>query len=279
MRVLVTGGAGLLGRSLLRLRPAAFDVLATRRSSPVDGADSVRLDLADADACSTLMGRFRPNLVIHTAYGTEKPGRDIVQATRNVLEACAESGARLIHLSSDALLDGEAAPYDEAVAPAPVHDYGRCKAEAETLVRDRIPGATIVRTSLLTSFSPLDPRSRWIADALRERTPVTLFVDEIRCPIHPDDLARQLWEIAGLPAAGTSGVWNLVGPECISRYALGLLVAAHEKLDPALILPGRSGATGMRRPRDLRLLTTRADRQLRTRPRPISSLVLSAPGC
>jgi dTDP-4-dehydrorhamnose reductase len=279
MRVLVTGGAGLLGTALIRLRPAGAELLATRRSTPVDGHPSEPVDLADADAVDRLVRRFAPSLVIHTAYGTERPERDILHATRNVARACRSAGARLIHLSSDALLDGERAPYDETAAPDPVHDYGRWKAEAEAAALRAVPAAVVVRTSLLTCFEPLDPRSRWVADALRERRTITLFVDELRCPIHPDDLAGQLWEVAGLDEEAARGVWNLVGPEALSRYALGLLIAAHRRLDPAPLLPGRSRDAPGRRPRDLRLSTARADRQLHTRPRPVSALALPPPAC
>jgi dTDP-4-dehydrorhamnose reductase len=278
-RVLVTGGAGLLGRALLRARPAGVDALATWRRTPVSGADAVQVELSDSGAVDRLLRRFTPDVVIHTAYGTAEPERDIVRATGILLTACVEHRARLIHLSSDALLDGERAPYDEAAAPAPVHEYGRWKAAAEGLVRTKMPGAAIIRTSLLTSFAPLDIRSRWVADSLRGRSPVTLFVDELRSPIHPFDLAAQLWELAGLDEADARGVWNLAGPESLSRYALGLLVAAHEQLDASLIVPALSGASGTRRPRDLRLLTSRADRQLQTRPRPVSTLAVPPPGC
>jgi len=104
---------------------------------------------------------------------------------------------------------------------------------------------------------------------------VRLFVDELRCPIGVEDLAGELWEIAALPEDARGGVWHLVGPEALSRYALGVLVARRHGADADAIVPARSRGVGLPRPRDLRLLTTRADRELRTRPRAISE-VLSA---
>lgn len=273
-RVLITGGAGLLGRTLIATAPPGVELHATRRHSPVAGAIAHALELSDAAAVDALWTRLRPELVIHTAYSTEQPERDIGGATAAVAAACRRTGAELIHLSTDALLDGERAPYDEDAAPAPVFAYGAWKAAAEAAVRTAVPGASLVRTSLITSFAPLDPRSAWVAQALRRGEPVHLFVDELRCPITPEDLARQIWEVAALPAEQRSGVWNLAGPEALSRYALGLLVAAHERLDPAGIVPTPSRESASRRPRDLRLRTGRADRALRTRARPISSLLL-----
>jgi dTDP-4-dehydrorhamnose reductase len=149
-------------------------------------------------------------------------------------------------------------------------DYGRWKAEAEGIVQHLLPDAAIVRTSLITQFRPLDPRSAWVANSLRKRVPITLFVDELRCPVAPDDLAAQIWELVALEASKRKGVWHLVGTEAISRYALGLLIAAHEGYDPSGITAAYTDPT--LRPRDLRLSTARADAQLSTRARPISTL-------
>lgn len=271
MQTLITGGAGLLGRHLIRLAPAMFTLTATQRTTSVIGAPAVTIDLTNASAIAHLFDTVRPELVIHTAY-TMNQGADIVAATRNIAVACQATGATLIHLSTDALFDGLRAPYQESDSPSPITQYGRWKAEAEEMVQQLVPSAVIIRTSLLTQFAPLDPRSAWVATALRQRDPITLFVDELRCPITPHDLAMQIWELAQLPMTQREGVWHLVGPEALSRYALGVLIATHEGLDPKAITPALTDA--LVRPRDLRLTTHRADEFLTTRPRPISTLLL-----
>jgi dTDP-4-dehydrorhamnose reductase len=271
MHTLITGGAGLLGSYLIRLAPPAFKITATQRTTLVSSAPAVTVDLADDSAVKTLLAQSKPSLVIHTAYGANHE-RDIVVTTRNIAHACTETGAALIHLSTDALFDGLHAPYSENDLPDPITPYGRSKAEAEALIQEIIPTAAIVRTSLITEFAPLDPRSAWVANALRNREPITLFVDELRCPIRPDDLAMQLWELATMPSEQRRGMWHLVGPEVVSRYALGVLIAAHEQVDPAGITPAYTDPA--LRPRDLRLTTTRADRALTTRARSISTLLM-----
>jgi dTDP-4-dehydrorhamnose reductase len=273
VRVLITGGAGLLGSTLIEHAPDEAEVHATYRSIPVVAPRSSRVELSDAEAVHRLFEEVRPEMVIHTAYSTAEGERDIWLATANLVAACGAHGAALVHLSTDALLDGESGPYPESAEPAPVHEYGRWKARAELHVRSALPGAAVVRTSLITRFAPLDPASARIADTLREGKPLPLFVDELRCPIAVDDLARQIWEIAALPAGERGGVWHLAGPEAVSRYALGLLVAAYEGLDPAGITPALGASSTTRRPRDLRLLTARADRALATRARPVSALL------
>ena len=273
MRVLITGGGGLLGGELIRQAPDGVEVHATRRTSPVPGAESHPVELSDEDAVVALFDRLRPDLVIHTAYSAAEGERDIIQATESVVRACRDFGAALVYMSTDALLDGESSPYAESAEPAPVHEFGRCKARAELYVRAELPGAAVVRTSLIVRADPPDRGSAWVLDALRRGEPVRLFTDELRCPIAVEDLAAQLWEVARLPEDARRGVWHLAGPEAVSRYALGVLLALRAGLDPRGIEPVPSASAPAPRPRDLRLLTARADRVLQTRARPISEVL------
>ena len=91
----------------------------------------------------------------------------------------------------------------------------------------------------------------------------------------------QLWEIAELPPGERAGIWHLAGPEALSRYALGSLIATALNLPTERLRWGLSRDAGAPRPRDLRLLTPRADAHLRTRARPISlaaAMALAAAG-
>jgi len=273
VRVLITGGGGLLGGELIRRAPVGAELHATRRTSPVKGAEAHPVDLSDGAAVAALWREVRPDLVIHTAYTAAEGERDIWRATESVVAACRETGAGLVCMSTDALLDGESSPYAESAEPAPVHEYGRWKARAELHVRERMPDAAVVRTSLIVRADPPDRNSAWVMDALRRGESVRLFTDELRCPVAVEDLAAQLWEIAMLPEGRRAGVWHLAGPEAVSRYALGVLLALRGGMDPSAILPVPSAGASAPRPRDLRLLTPRADAALRTRPRPISAVL------
>jgi dTDP-4-dehydrorhamnose reductase len=278
VRILITGGAGLLGSELIARAPAGVELHATQRRTPVTGAEAHTVELSDAGATGALLERLRPDLVIHTAYSqaAETAERDVLRAAESLVDACARNGCELIHVSTDAVFDGEHAPYAESDAPAPVHAYGRWKAAAEDLVRERLPHAAIVRTSLIVRADPPDGGSAWVLDGLRRGDPVRLFVDELRCPIAVEDLASQIWELAAIPVEARAGVWHLAGPEALSRYTLGVLLARRHGVDADAIIAARSLGAGLQRPRDLRLLTTRADRELRTRARRPISEVLSS---
>ena len=271
----MTGGAGLVGSTLVATVPDGVEVHATERTTPVRGPAEVHtVDLADPDEPVGLLQAVRPDVVIHTAYGKDDLARDVVAASRSIAAACAIHDVALVHLSSDVVFDGEHAPYAEDSPLVPVHAYGRAKAEAEGDVQTAVPDVAIVRTSLVCRADPLDPPSAWIVDSLRAGEPITLFTDEIRRPIRVEDLAAMLWDLVALPRPERAGPWHLVGPEALSRHAIGLLLAAAYGLDPAGITAAssRDVESAEPRPRDLTLTSARASTALPTRPRPLAGL-------
>jgi dTDP-4-dehydrorhamnose reductase len=272
MKILITGGAGLLGSALIGGAPEGIDLHATRRSTPVPaGARAHTVDLADDAQVDALFADIRPDVVIHTAYGKDF-ARDIILATRNVADACGRAGAALVHISTDVVFDGERAPYAEDDPLSPITEYGQRKAEAERVVRQLAPAAALVRTSVIVRTNGEDAT---IAQ-LRDGTFPPAFVDELRSAISVEDLAAQLWELALLPRERIAGVWHLAGPEAVSRYTLASLLALRHGIETRVV-PALNREFTPRRPRDLRLLTPRADGELKTRPRPISE-ALFPPG-
>jgi dTDP-4-dehydrorhamnose reductase len=149
-----------------------------------------------------------PDLVVHTAY-VMGDADTIVRGTANVALAAHRADARLVHLSTDLVFDGEhGAPYTEDDEPRPVSGYGQAKLEAEQLVRRLHPEALIVRTSLLYG-TPDGPQEQ-----LARRDDVSFFSDEIRCPIRVQELAAAL-----LTLDGRGGTLHLAGEEALSRQA------------------------------------------------------------
>jgi dTDP-4-dehydrorhamnose reductase len=238
----------------------------TFRSQPSHMPLGVAAVRASVEEIPALIRELRPDVVLHTAaaWRSEEEARSvIVEGTGGIARACAETGARLVHLSTDLVFDGERGPYSEEDPPAPVNFYGAAKAEAEDIVAMTVANNAIVRTSLVTRFDPPDPRTAPILAALRgEREPVTLFTDEYRCPVRTEDLAAALVELAH---NDFRGILHVAGPERLSRHELGLRIAAYYDLDPAVgIRPALSSDSGMVRPRDCSLRIDRARDVLRT---------------
>lgn len=262
-RLLVTGGSGYLGRHILRLVPRAWDVHWTYYRNPLQAPGTGhQLDVRDAMAVERLFDGLRPDAMIHTAYSREPALLDavVVDGTRHLVAAAAEAGTRLVHLSSDVIFDGEQGPYTEADPPAPITAYGRAKAQAEAVAAAH-PDAAIVRTSLIFGFDPPDERTCWVLDSLRQGKHITLFTDEVRCPVYAVDLAAAVVELAG---NSYRGVLNVAGAQALDRYEFGVLTARAWHVDPTDLTPGISRESGLTRPRDCRLDIARARRVLRT---------------
>ncbi|MGW2621617.1 SDR family oxidoreductase [Micromonospora taraxaci] len=268
MRVLVVGGSGLLGRAVCsRAVDAGLSVVGTFHSGliGVAGVDARRLDVTDRSAVRALVAEVRPDAVVGTPY---RYGDWVVTAdgAAHVALAAAEAGARLVHVSSDALHAGRPTPYADDEPPTPVHSYGAAKAAAETAVRAIDPGAALVRTSLILGEG--SKQIQLCRDALAGRA--VLFSDELRCPIDVTDLADAVLELV---ASSYAGLLNVAGPDAVSRAELGLLVAERYGLDAAGLKTTTGAAIGLSRPLDVRLNSARATGLLRTRLRGVRELL------
>jgi dTDP-4-dehydrorhamnose reductase len=267
-RMLVVGASGHLGRKVAaRAMAAGWMVVGTCFSSAGELGE-VRLDIRDPAAVRELVRRVFPSVVIHTAAGRDD-WRVIADGAAHVAVAAYSVGARLVHVSSEAVFSGRDVTYDEEAQPDPVYRYGAAKAAAETAVRAVDPTAAVVRTSLIVGDGR-GAHETLTHDLIAGRRTGMLFTDQIRKPVHVDDLADALLELAG---NDYRGVLNVAGTEPISRYDLGVLVARRDGLDPEAIPSGRAADLGVIVPADIRLTTERAASVLRTRLRGVSEFM------
>ena len=257
--LLVTGGTGYLGGELLRRAPA---VGTWHTREPTARGDWLRLDVRDEPAVRRELRRLRPAAVIHTAY--RQDDRTVtLDGAAAVADAAAAVGARLVHVSSDVIFDGtKPGPYTEQDPPSPITDYGRAKAEAEHAVRAAHPDALVVRTSLLYGGSEPSRHERLAHEAADGRGDMTFFEDELRSPVLVGELASALLELA---AREERGILHVAGPDIVSRYQFACLLARAQGRPGELIRRGRLDASGVARPANSALDTSRARGLLRTR--------------
>ncbi len=211
--MLVTGASGFLGRHVVRGPVGSEWEIIAPTSSAMDITD--RAQVLDA------ITGWKPDVVAHLAY--RKDRRTIVDGSRHVAEACAATKCRLVHMSTDVVFGGRPTPYVESDVPDPLTAYGVDKRDAELSVSSIVPGAAIIRTSLLYGTDTLSPFQVDLAAALRRGgSNMTFFTDEFRCPVHAADVAHAIGVVAAQRDQG--GVLHVAGPDRVSRldYAVAL---------------------------------------------------------
>ena len=151
MRILLTGGKGMLGRSLADGLSGEFEIIPT---------DLPEADITDISAFAKVLDKYAPDTVIHCAAMTQVDDCESKQDTAylinavgssNVAKCCAARKIRLIAISTDYVFDGKSPkPYNEFDTPSGAATvYGKSKYAGECEVMKHCPDSVICRISWL----------------------------------------------------------------------------------------------------------------------------------
>jgi dTDP-4-dehydrorhamnose reductase len=266
MKVLVTGAFGQVGAALTRSTPPGCDVIAVSRE---------QLDIADPRAVGKLVGDCEPELIVNAAAYTavDKAENERSEALagnevgpRNLAEAAARCGARLIHLSTDFVFDGlSSAPYRPDDRPAPLGVYGTTKLAGERAVIDRLKDkALVLRTAWVYAATGRNFLLTMLR-LMREKGSVRVVADQIGTPTAAESVARAIWLLADRPAlhgvfhwtdAGVASWYDFAVAIAEEGFATGLL----PRVADVLPIQTADYPTAARRPR-FSVLDTRSTRE------------------
>lgn len=282
---LITGASGFLGWHMMQRVPAGVNLHAIIHKTPITDTGHFTahsLDLTNFKALPPLLDKINPDAIIHLAAVSDstrceqKPNstRPLnVEAARQLAAWCAANHRAFVFASSDLVFDGEHAPYAPHDAPHPVNEYGRQKLAAETGIRQAHPGAIIARLPLMYGEGGPGTSNTLttMVQTLRSGKRLTLFTDEFRTPAYAGDVGRFLWK---LTEGAENTILHLGGPEPISRYDMGMLVANTFDLNSHLVMPGKQEETHLPapRPRDVSM-DIAAARALGFSPRPMKVIL------
>lgn len=277
MRCLVTGCNGLLGQKLMGCAPKDADLLGVdlQPEPVVSGASYQRVDLGEGEQVLAVVSRFRPDWILNTAAFTDVDGaeknqfscwRVNVTAVEHLVTACLQTGARLLHISTDYVFDGRNGPYGETDAPNPLGYYGRSKWAGECALQHPSLHSVIARTMVLYG---LGQRVRpnfvtWLIEALRTGRSVRIVTDQFGNTTLADELAEALWRMTAL---GCRGLYHVAGSEIVDRYTFAVKIAKIFDLDADQIHPITTADLGQQAPRPLKsgLLVDKAMKELGVR--------------
>lgn len=150
-RILITGSDGMLGRELIaRFLDEGYEVIAT---------DLNELDITNLSDCKRYVRESGAGIVVNSAAYTlvDKAEKEpkLAMAVNgagpgNLAEAVIQTGALLVHYSTDYIFDGtKEAPYLETDEPSPLSSYGRSKQEGEKRILRADARHLIIRTEWL----------------------------------------------------------------------------------------------------------------------------------
>lgn len=275
--VLITGASGLLGRAIFSaFKSAEVGVVTGTAFSRANAAEGLLyLDLRDDAAVQKLLHELKPRVIVHAAAerrpdacetNVEAAESINVHATYVLARAAASIGSDFLHVSTDYLFDGTAAPYSETAQLSPLNAYGRQKARAESAAFAGHPSPVILRVPVL--YGPTrdltESAVTTFAAAVRAREKPQRIDDwQIRVPTLTTDIAQTLVNMALAKVRGDekiTGIFNYSSNVITTRYKLVLLFGEILGLPTDHITRLEGEPPGARRPYDCKLDTTKLDK-------------------
>lgn len=212
MVVLVTGANGQLGQAIQFIAKKHIEIQFVF-------CNSSDLNITDLESCKQKFEEIKPDYCINAAAYTavDKAESEVENATlinvtgaKNIALTCKEFNAKLIHVSTDFVFDGEKqTPYNEADQTNPKGVYGQTKLDGENAVEETWEKHFIIRTSWVYSKFA----NNFMKTMLRlgsERNTLSVVNDQIGTPTNAVDLAKAILKIIELTpdAANNYGIYN-----------------------------------------------------------------------
>ena len=192
-KIIVTGCNGQLGRAINQ-------ELAGNTEISIVNTDVAELDITSVDEVLALVREVKPYAIIncaaHTAVDACETDLDNAYrinaiGPRNLGISATETGAKLIHVSTDYVFDGKGTrPYVEFDTPNPQGAYGKTKLAGENMVKDFADRYMIFRTAWLYG----DGRN-FVKTMLRlaeNGDKVRVVEDQVGSPTSARELARAI---------------------------------------------------------------------------------------
>ena len=238
MRILLLGGNGQLGTELQRsLAPLGALTIGTRNGALADGTPCEAADFDVPDALAALVEGSGADVVVNAAAYTQvdkaeqEPDaafRANAHAPGALAQACARTGARLVHYSTDYVFDGRGTrPYREGDPTAPLGVYGASKLAGEDAIRASDASHLIFRTAWVYAAHG----KNFLRTMLRlaaERDELRVVADQHGTPT-PAALIADVTSRILQQSPGRSGLWHLTptGQTTWHGFAEAIVDRAH----------------------------------------------------
>jgi len=249
MRLLVIGGSGFIGSSLVAKASERGDEVAyTYAHTPKSlAARSYHIDFnKDNGALETALAQNKPDAVVYCAVpnldANESLHRQVsVEGVARTL-ALLEPATRFIYLSTNAVFSGLNGPYKEDAIPdaeaceTDYKIYGMTKAAGESLTLKR-PNSLIVRTATVdgkNAAGELSDRLEFLVSSLQKGARLKRFGDRYISPTLVDNLVDAVLEPLE-PGFNYQGVLHIAGAERVTDFEYARVLARRLNVDETLV--------------------------------------------
>ena len=190
MKILVMGHKGMLGSDLMEGPVKDHEVV---------GVDIDEIDITSGPDCLRVIGELMPEMVVNAAAYTDVDGCETnrekcfavdAEGVRDIAYACTDSGAKVVHYSTDYVFDGtKGEPYLEDDPCRPINAYGASKRKGEEVLIETAENHVLIRTAWLYGRQGKNFVKAILAKA-KDEGMLRVVDDQVGSPTFSFDLAQ-----------------------------------------------------------------------------------------
>lgn len=247
MKILITGGSGVIGWNLLEfLKSKNNDVNFTFNKNKINHKGNY-LDITNKDETINLITKLNPDIVIHSAAlaNVDLCERDKnlanqtnINGTLNVIKGCQKTDSKIIYISTSFVFSKNEKAYTEADIPInPQTHYGLTKLKGEKLVLE-----SELKSLILRIDQPYFWKKSWqrtnsvlrVMETLSKKQNLKEITDWFNGPTYVPDFVNATYELI---KNNHTGIFHLTGPDFLNRFDWALKTAEIFGLDSKLLIP------------------------------------------
>ncbi|MEK6947067.1 MAG: SDR family oxidoreductase [Nanoarchaeota archaeon] len=272
MKLLVLGGSGLVGKSLLKSNNEKFDIIATYNENQINVPKILSLKCtlpSDFDKLEETIRNEKPEIIVNAmGYSNidfceankEKSYQLHVKITEKIAKLVAMYDIKTIFLSSDYVFDGKKGNYTESDIPNPINYYGETKLEAEKIILKQ-PQNVVFRTSIIYDWDFRVRFFNYVINNLKNQKEIEVTYDVFNSVTIVDSLIQSIFLAI---EKDISGLFHIVDSTCVNRFEFAKCIAKIFKLDNKLIKKVSIDDIGViaKRPKNTCLNNSKAEKSL-----------------
>ncbi len=243
MKLLVLGGSGLIGNSVIKSDNKKFEIITTfnKNKITIPNISSFQCSLPhDFSKLEEIIRKQKPEVLVNAmGYSNidfcesnkEKTHMLHVKISEKISKITLKLNIKTIFLSSDYVFDGIKGGYTELDKPNPINYYGQTKYEAEKIIlKNKIN--VVLRTSVIYDWDLRVRFFNYVVENLKNRKKIRVTNDVFNSVTLVDSLVESIFSII---EKDRKGIFHIVDSTCTNRYDFAKCISKIFNFDEKLI--------------------------------------------